>query len=78
MLYERTDVKTTPYPPQGRVLKPRDISKALDIPYVPNPSADAYALVYGTLDQLALEGHAYRYLNYGWAITEQGASLIES
>ncbi len=32
----------------------------------------------GYLDQLAQNRHAYRYLNYGWAITEQGVSYIEN
>ena len=73
VLYEGTDV----YPLQGRVLKPSEISKELDIPSVQNPATRQHHLVCGILDQLANEEHAYRYIHEGWCITEKGVSLIE-
>lgn len=79
VLYEETEIayKGSSYA-LGRTLEQHEISNRLDIPYVINPSGNTYSLIQGVLDQLKSQGYAHHYLSQGWAITENGVSVIDS
>ena len=78
VLYEETDtVYGKPLYPNGRILKAGQTREKLNILQPRLVSANTNSLIYGILDHLRYDGHAYHYLGNGWGITEKGVSVIE-
>ncbi len=79
VLYEGTDIvyEKSPYRPE-RTLTAGEIRQRLDILQPQYVCASTNSLIHGILDHLYHDGHAYRYVGYGWGITEEGVSVIEA
>ena len=82
VLYEQTDVvpENRHQYAQGRTLERSEIFNRLDLPYLSHTltNKSCYTLIEGVLMQLERQRPVHPVLGQGWAITEEGVSVIEN